>query len=305
MRHRLSAELQQCAAGKNYVIFCGFAQYLNLVATGEHARCAQLRCCTAHTDSCVAELLACCRRYRLHSHQRAGHGRNVPSALLCTLLHPLRLAALPCFCTSYGGLIHMCLQHVNPAAIGSDTECKPAINKYVLLMPWTHATLHGWDSALLGRRYMIIFGAMQLLFTQIPNMEEIWWVSIVAAIMSFVYSIIGLGLSIGKATGVCFLADADLPVCPTLQSSLKYLLTAVHAILRNLSHECHCQQLVLGHSPCTMLFCGSMLAVRSCACGCSGPCQGCAHIGVHACRASKRPPITQSWHPGWSAHWWC
>jgi hypothetical protein len=49
---------------------------------------------------------------------------------------------------------------------------------------------------------MIIFGAMQLLFSQIPNLEEIWWLSIVAAVMSFIYATIGLGLSIGKATGL-------------------------------------------------------------------------------------------------------
>ncbi|KAK9865257.1 hypothetical protein WJX84_000890 [Apatococcus fuscideae] len=49
-------------------------------------------------------------------------------------------------------------------------------------------------------QYMIIFGAFQLVFSQLPNMGEIWWMSIVAAIMSFGYALIGLGLSIGKAT---------------------------------------------------------------------------------------------------------
>jgi amino acid permease len=48
--------------------------------------------------------------------------------------------------------------------------------------------------------WMIFFGALQLVFSQIENFHELWWLSIFAAIMSFSYSTIGLGLSIGKAT---------------------------------------------------------------------------------------------------------
>ncbi|KAL3513694.1 hypothetical protein ACH5RR_026411 [Cinchona calisaya] len=46
--------------------------------------------------------------------------------------------------------------------------------------------------------YMIIFGAVEILFSQIPDFDQIWWLSIVAAVMSFTYSTIGLGLGIGK-----------------------------------------------------------------------------------------------------------
>ncbi|GER49681.1 amino acid permease [Striga asiatica] len=51
--------------------------------------------------------------------------------------------------------------------------------------------------------YMIAFGITQIIFSQIPNFDQIWWLSIVAAIMSFTYSSIGLGLGIAKvaATG--------------------------------------------------------------------------------------------------------
>lgn len=48
--------------------------------------------------------------------------------------------------------------------------------------------------------YMLIFGGIQLLFSQVPDFDRIWFMSIVAAVMSFTYSTIGLGLSIGKAT---------------------------------------------------------------------------------------------------------
>ncbi|KAL5714535.1 Amino acid permease 3 [Ranunculus cassubicifolius] len=46
--------------------------------------------------------------------------------------------------------------------------------------------------------YMIMFGVTQILFSQIPDFDQIWWLSIVAAVMSFTYSSIGLGLGIAK-----------------------------------------------------------------------------------------------------------
>lgn len=46
--------------------------------------------------------------------------------------------------------------------------------------------------------YMIIFGVVEIFFSQIPDFDQIWWLSIVAAIMSFTYSTIGLGLGIAK-----------------------------------------------------------------------------------------------------------
>ncbi|KAG9142641.1 hypothetical protein Leryth_023074 [Lithospermum erythrorhizon] len=46
--------------------------------------------------------------------------------------------------------------------------------------------------------YMIAFGILQIIFSQIPDFDQIGWLSIVAAIMSFTYSTIGLGLGVGK-----------------------------------------------------------------------------------------------------------
>ncbi|CAI9115452.1 OLC1v1016356C2 [Oldenlandia corymbosa var. corymbosa] len=46
--------------------------------------------------------------------------------------------------------------------------------------------------------YMIMFGVAEILFSQIPDFDQIWWLSIVAAVMSFTYSTIGLGLGVGK-----------------------------------------------------------------------------------------------------------
>ncbi|RZB51040.1 putative amino acid permease 7 isoform B [Glycine soja] len=48
--------------------------------------------------------------------------------------------------------------------------------------------------------FMLIFGAMQVLLSQIPNFHNIQWLSILAAIMSFAYAFIGMGLSVGQVT---------------------------------------------------------------------------------------------------------
>ncbi|CAK9223813.1 unnamed protein product [Sphagnum troendelagicum] len=48
--------------------------------------------------------------------------------------------------------------------------------------------------------YMVFFGIVQVILSQIPDFDRIWWLSIVAAIMSFSYSTIGLGLGLGKAS---------------------------------------------------------------------------------------------------------
>ncbi|KAF5951858.1 hypothetical protein HYC85_009802 [Camellia sinensis] len=46
--------------------------------------------------------------------------------------------------------------------------------------------------------FMIIFGVKQIILSQIPNFHDLSILSIIAAIMSFTYSAIGLGLAIAK-----------------------------------------------------------------------------------------------------------
>eukprot|EP00253_Pinus_taeda_P031625 PITA_31625 len=50
--------------------------------------------------------------------------------------------------------------------------------------------------------YMIAFGVVEILLSQIPDFDQIWWLSILAAVMSFTYSTIGLGLGIAKVAEV-------------------------------------------------------------------------------------------------------
>ncbi|KAL5554944.1 hypothetical protein UlMin_037180 [Ulmus minor] len=46
--------------------------------------------------------------------------------------------------------------------------------------------------------YMIMFGIIEIVLSQIPGLDQVWWLSIVAAVMSFTYSTIGLGLAIAN-----------------------------------------------------------------------------------------------------------
>ncbi|KAG6480727.1 hypothetical protein ZIOFF_057312 [Zingiber officinale] len=49
--------------------------------------------------------------------------------------------------------------------------------------------------------YMIIFGITEIVFSQIPDFDQVWWLSIVAAVMSFTYSTVGLALGVAKVAG--------------------------------------------------------------------------------------------------------
>ena len=49
---------------------------------------------------------------------------------------------------------------------------------------------------------MIVLGITQVIFSQIPDLDQLWGLSIVAAVMSFTYSTIGLSLGIAKVAGV-------------------------------------------------------------------------------------------------------
>jgi hypothetical protein len=47
--------------------------------------------------------------------------------------------------------------------------------------------------------YIAIYGVIQIILSLIPNFGDIWWLSYLAAIMSFTYSFIVLGLGTDKA----------------------------------------------------------------------------------------------------------
>ena len=61
-----------------------------------------------------------------------------------------------------------------------------------------HKKGHAADCSSYDTMYMVVFGIVQIFFSQLPNFSDLSWLSIVAAIMSFSYSTIAVGLSLAR-----------------------------------------------------------------------------------------------------------
>ncbi|KAK9163534.1 hypothetical protein Syun_004436 [Stephania yunnanensis] len=61
-----------------------------------------------------------------------------------------------------------------------------------------HVHGHSVKCSISNYSFMSIFGAIQIVLSQIPDFHKLAWLSIVAAVMSFSYASIGVGLSIAK-----------------------------------------------------------------------------------------------------------
>ncbi|MFS7920453.1 putative phytochelatin synthase catalytic domain, amino acid transporter, transmembrane [Helianthus anomalus] len=71
--------------------------------------------------------------------------------------------------------------------------------------------------------FMVIFAVIQIILSQIPNFHKLSPISVVAAIMSFSYSLIGIGLSIAKIAehGIAKTSLTGIPVGPNLSGMEK------------------------------------------------------------------------------------
>ncbi|KAI4987651.1 hypothetical protein ZWY2020_028365 [Hordeum vulgare] len=61
-----------------------------------------------------------------------------------------------------------------------------------------HYKGHGADCSQEGTMYLVMFGAVEVVLSQLPSLEKVTFVSIVAAVMSFTYSFVALFLSAAK-----------------------------------------------------------------------------------------------------------
>ncbi|KAF7002167.1 hypothetical protein CFC21_017682 [Triticum aestivum] len=61
-----------------------------------------------------------------------------------------------------------------------------------------HAHGHDAPCSFDGSYYMLMFGGVQLLLSSIPDFHDMAWLSVVAAVMSFSYAFIGLGLGLAS-----------------------------------------------------------------------------------------------------------
>lgn len=61
-----------------------------------------------------------------------------------------------------------------------------------------HRHGHDADCSQNTSMYIIGFGVVQAVFCQLPNFHKLWWLSIIAAVMSFSYASIAVGLSLAQ-----------------------------------------------------------------------------------------------------------
>lgn len=64
-----------------------------------------------------------------------------------------------------------------------------------------HREGHNAPCAYGDTKHMLLFGAVQVVMSQIPDFHNMEWLSVIAAIMSFAYSFIGFGLGFAKVIG--------------------------------------------------------------------------------------------------------
>jgi amino acid permease len=94
-----------------------------------------------------------------------------------------------CGIAQYGNLVGVTIGYTITASISMVAVRKS--NCY-------HKEGHAADCPISNYPFMIIFAVIQIILSQIPNFHKLSWLSILAAVMSFAYSSIGLGLSIAK-----------------------------------------------------------------------------------------------------------
>ncbi|CAM0883905.1 unnamed protein product [Alopecurus aequalis] len=61
-----------------------------------------------------------------------------------------------------------------------------------------HYKVHGANCSQEGTMYLVLFGLVEVVLSQLPSLEKVTFISIVAAVMSFTYSFIALFLSAAK-----------------------------------------------------------------------------------------------------------
>lgn len=59
---------------------------------------------------------------------------------------------------------------------------------------------------------MLLFGLVQIVVSQIPDFHNMEWLSTIAAIMSFTYAFIGLGLGFAKVIGIALNLPASFNI---------------------------------------------------------------------------------------------
>ncbi|CAI9113057.1 OLC1v1013585C1 [Oldenlandia corymbosa var. corymbosa] len=104
--------------------------------------------------------------------------------------------------SNLGGIqVKVCrtIQYINLAGIAIGLTIAASVSMVAVQKSnCFHSSHHRDPRKVSSNPYMIMFGVVQILFSQIPNFDRLWWLSVVATLMSFTYSSIGLGLGVGR-----------------------------------------------------------------------------------------------------------
>ncbi|CAI0395095.1 unnamed protein product, partial [Linum tenue] len=92
-----------------------------------------------------------------------------------------------CGLAQYSNLVGVTIGYTITASISMAAVGRPSDCSHVVDDEKCH-----WSTTL----YMVVFGSVQLVLCQVPNFHKLTWLSILAAVMSVAYSVIGLGLSV-------------------------------------------------------------------------------------------------------------
>ncbi|GAU30643.1 hypothetical protein TSUD_62630 [Trifolium subterraneum] len=91
------------------------------------------------------------------------------------------------------------IQYVNLFGIAIGYTIAASVSMMAIKRSNCYHESHGKDPCHMSSNwYMITFGIAEVILSQIPDFDQVWWLSIVAAIMSFTYSAVGLGLGVAK-----------------------------------------------------------------------------------------------------------
>ncbi|XP_021900309.1 amino acid permease 3-like [Carica papaya] len=100
-----------------------------------------------------------------------------------------------------GKKVFLCglIQHINLFGVAIGYTIAASVSMMAIKRSNCFHKSNGKDTCHMSSNgYMITFGIAEVIFSQIPDFDRIWWLSIVAAVMSFTYSSVGLVLGIGK-----------------------------------------------------------------------------------------------------------
>lgn len=78
------------------------------------------------------------------------------------------------------------------------TACVDGFCRAVYKSNCFHKNGHSADCSVFTTSYMVVFGVVQVFFSQLQSLHEVAWLSVLAAVMSFSYSAIAVGLSLAQ-----------------------------------------------------------------------------------------------------------